>query len=90
VAPQVRIRAQGSQDVVGAAHQEVPQHLVAFLGDAFWGGLSPERSVAGTSPSYAPTERLLSKQWGSSKVSTKVSAVIGPMPSTSRKSSVSG
>jgi hypothetical protein len=54
------------------------------------GALSPERSVAGTSPSYAPTERLLSKQWGSSKVSTKVSAVIGPMPSTSRKSSVSG
>src|SRR5215217_4558810 len=25
----------------------------------FWGSLSPDRSLAGTSPKYAPTERLL-------------------------------
>jgi hypothetical protein len=48
----------------------------------FCGSLSPDRSVAGTSPRYAPTERLFSKRWGSSRVSTNVSAVSGPIPST--------
>jgi hypothetical protein len=33
----------------------------------FWGSLSPDRSVAGTRPRYAPTERLFSKRWGSSR-----------------------
>src|SRR5215211_4294465 len=51
----------------------------------FWGSLSPDWPVAGTSPRYAPTERLFSKRWGSSTVSTNVSAVSavsGPIPST--------
>jgi hypothetical protein len=37
VAPEVRIGAEGSQDVVSAAYQKLPEHLVAFLGDAFLG-----------------------------------------------------
>ena len=37
MAPQVRVRSERTQDVVGASDQELPQHLVAFLGDAFLG-----------------------------------------------------
>jgi hypothetical protein len=35
VAPQVRVSSEGTQDVVGAAHEQLPQHLVSFLGDVF-------------------------------------------------------
>jgi hypothetical protein len=37
VATEVRVGAEGTQDVVGAANQKLPQHLVAFLGYAFLG-----------------------------------------------------
>jgi hypothetical protein len=36
--------------------------------------------VAGTSPRYAPTERLFSKRWGSSTLSTNLSAVRAALP----------
>jgi hypothetical protein len=47
VAPQVRIGAEGSQDVVGAAHQELPQHLLALLGDALLTRIPLPRPIAG-------------------------------------------
>jgi hypothetical protein len=91
VAPEVRVRAEGTQDVVGATDQELTLSISSpSLEMRFWGSMSPDRSVAGTSPRYAPTERLLSKRWGSSRVSTNVSAVSGPLPSTCLKRSVSG
>ncbi len=63
VAPQVRIGAEGSQDVVGAAYKKPTLSISSpSLEMRFWGSLSPERSVAGTSPRYAPTERLFLKR----------------------------
>jgi hypothetical protein len=92
VAPEVRVLSEGTQDVVGTTDHEPKVSISSpSLEMRFWGSLSPDRSVAGTSPRYyAPTERLFSKRWGSSKVSTKLSAVSVPTPSTWRKSSVSG
>ena len=50
VAPQVRVRAEGAEDVVGAAHQQLPQHLVTLLGDAFLGVSIPRLVLAGGQP----------------------------------------
>jgi hypothetical protein len=66
---------------VGATNQELPQSISSpSLEMRFWGSLSPDFSVAGTSPRYAPTLRLFAKREGSSTVSTKVSAVSVPTP----------
>ena len=62
VAPEVRVRAEGTQDVVSAAYQKLLSILSPSLEMRFWGSLSPDWSVAGTSPRYAPTERLFSKR----------------------------
>src|SRR5829696_10038322 len=61
VASQIRVGAKRTQYVVSAAYQQLPQHLVALFGDAFL-GISVSRSLAGTSPRYAPTALLLSKR----------------------------
>src|SRR5215211_4390391 len=34
VASEVRVSSEGTQDVVSAAYQKLPQHLISFLGDA--------------------------------------------------------
>jgi hypothetical protein len=61
MAPEVRVRSEGPEDVVGAAYQQPPKNLLALLGDAFL-GISISGLIPGTSPRYAPTERLLSKR----------------------------
>src|SRR5687767_6996214 len=53
VATQVRIGAEGSKDVVGTAHQELTLTSRRPPWRCVFGGLSPDRSVAGTSPRYA-------------------------------------
>jgi hypothetical protein len=58
VASEVRVSSEETQDVVSTAHHEPPQHLVAFLGDAFLGvpfpRLIPGRHESQISP-YAAT-----------------------------------
>jgi hypothetical protein len=76
VASEIRVRTEGTQDVVGTAYQEPALSISSpSLEMRFWGSLSPNWFLAGTSPRYAPTERLFSKRWGSSKVSTNVRAL---------------
>ena len=51
VAPQIRVGAEWTQDVVGTADQELTLSISSpSLEMRLWGSLSPERSVAGTSP----------------------------------------
>jgi hypothetical protein len=46
VASQIGVGAKGTQYVVSAAYQKLPQHLVALLGDAFL-GIPLSRAVCG-------------------------------------------
>jgi hypothetical protein len=63
VAPQIRVGAERSQDVVGALPTKSFLSIWSpSLEMRFWGSLCPDWSVAGTSPRYAPTERLFSKR----------------------------
>src|SRR5687767_7992549 len=51
VAPEVRVGAERTQDVVSAAHQEPTLSISSLsLEMRFGGSLSPDFSVAGTSP----------------------------------------
>ena len=50
MASQVRVRAKGTQDVVSAAYQELPQHLITFLGDALLGVPLPRLISSGHKP----------------------------------------
>jgi len=59
MASQVRIGAEGTQDVVGAAYQELPQHLVALLGDAFLGVPLSGAVGCGNEPQVRPYRATL-------------------------------
>ena len=88
--PEVAIGAERAEDVVGRLNQHPPQgHVPAFV-IRNWGCRSPESRLRGTSPRKAPISRVLGKRCGSSMVSTKVSAVIGPTPTICRSASVAG
>src|SRR5215213_9673814 len=54
MASEVRVGAKRTQDVVGAAHQELPEHLVALLGDALLRILVSRLVAGGHQPQVCP------------------------------------